>query len=138
MIRTYSDLIKMGSFMDRFNYLKLGGKVGRETFGADRFMNQSFYRSTEWKRVRDIVITRDLGLDLGCVGFDILDRMIIHHMNPISPEDIEHSSDILLNPEYLILTSERTHNAIHYGDESLLPAFQLVERRKYDTCPWRH
>lgn len=136
-IKTYSELITIPTFEERFEYLQLNGKVGEETFGFDRYMNQSFYRSPEWKRVRDFVITRDYGCDLGVDGREIYGRVLIHHMNPISQDDILHSSDFLLDPEYLITVSHETHNAIHYGDASLLSRAP-VERIKNDTCPWRH
>lgn len=136
MIRTYSELSRLTTFEERFRYLQLKGSVGRETFGFDRFINQQFYRSREWKRVRDIVILRDNGCDLGIEGYDIPGRILIHHMNPILVDDIESASEYLLDPEYLITTTHDTHNAIHYGDESLLPRMP-VERTRNDTCPWR-
>ena len=135
--RTYSELVKLPTFEERFQYLRLNGKVGEDTFGFDRYLNQIFYRSAEWKRIRDIVIMRDNGCDLGVEGYEIHGRILIHHMNPISRRDIEILSDILLNPEYLICTVHNTHNAIHYGDENLLIKAP-VERKPYDTCPWRH
>ena len=136
-IKTYSELITIPTFEERFEYLRLNGKVGEETFGFDRYMNQNFYRSPEWKRIRDFVIARDYGCDLGVDGREIYGRILIHHMNPISQYDILHSSDFLLDPEYLITVSHETHNAIHYGDVSLLSRAP-VERTKNDTCPWRH
>lgn len=136
-IRTYSELSKLHTFKERFEYLRLDGEVGVDTFGFDRIFNQRFYRSREWKRIRDAVIIRDDGCDLGVQGHDILgQRIIIHHLNPISLQDIESCSDILLNPEYLITTIHDTHNAIHYGDASLLTQLP-VERTKNDTCPWK-
>ena len=136
-IRTYSELCKFHTFEERFNYLRLDGKVGQDTFGFDRIFNQRFYKSLEWKQVRDYVIVRDNGCDLGIEDHEIYgQRIIIHHLNPISMDDIKLSSDFLLNPEYLITTIHSTHNAIHYGDESLLPK-NLVERRPNDTCPWK-
>lgn len=137
MIRTYSELIKFDSFKDRFNYLQLDGSVGSETFGYDRYMNQMFYRSHEWKSIRDEVIIRDNGCDLGVDGYDIHGRIYIHHMNPIMLKDIEEQTDLLMNPEYLIATTHSTHNAIHYGDEDLLPLLPR-ERTANDTCPWKH
>ena len=134
-IRTYSELSRLSSFEDRFEYLKLSGQVGVATFGFDRYINQSFYTSTQWRQVRDKIIARDLGLDLGADGHEIYDRVIIHHMNPMVPEDIIHGDEDILDPEYLISTSHRTHNAIHYGDSSLLPK-PLVERRPGDTRLW--
>lgn len=137
-IKTYSELKTFNSFEDRFNYLKLDGSIGIETFGFDRIFNQRFYTSKEWKDVRDFVIVRDNGCDLGVEGFDIYgQRIIIHHLNPIALEDIDRRTDFLLNPEYLITTTHQTHNAIHYGDENLLVK-SPIERSKNDTCPWRH
>lgn len=137
MIRTYSDLSRLNTFEDRYQYLKLNGAVGEETFGFDRFINQNFYKSPEWKTVRDFVIVRDNGCDLGVDGYEIRGKIFIHHMNPILPKDIETRSEFLLDPEYLISTTHPTHNAIHYGDESLLIQTP-IERSKNDTCPWRH
>ena len=136
-IRTYSELIRLPTFEERFRYLKLDGLVGKDTFGFDRYLNQEFYRSKEWKEVRDFVIVRDNGCDLGMDGYEIVGRIYIHHMNPITVNDIVHSSDFLLNPDYLICVSHNTHNAVHYGDENLLVTAP-VERRRNDTCPWRH
>lgn len=136
-IRTYSELITLSTFEERFRYLQLGGKVGEETFGFDRYINQTFYRSQEWRSIRDYVITRDNGCDLGIEDREIAGRILIHHMNPISVEDILHRSEYLLDPEYLISTIKNTHDAIHYGDESLL-ILAPTERRINDTCPWRH
>ena len=136
-IRTYSELITLPTFKERYEYLRLGGRVGEDTFGFDRYLNQAFYKSEEWRSIRDHVITRDDGCDLGMEGHEIFGRILIHHMNPIRKEDIINRSDILLNPEYLICTIKNTHDAIHYGDESLL-VIAPVERRKNDTCPWRH
>lgn len=135
-IRTYSELIKLPTFEQRFEYLNLSGAVGQETFGFDRYLNQNFYRSTEWKRIRDQVIVRDNGCDLGIEDRMICGKILIHHMNPISDKDILNMTDILLNPEYLICVSHMTHNAIHYGDENLLIKNPIV-RFKNDTCPWR-
>jgi len=135
-IRTYSELITFPTFEERFQYLQLNGEVGGETFGFDRWLNQVFYRSHQWKRLRDEIIIRDNGCDLGVEGFEINRRIIIHHMNPISIDDIEKETDFLLDPEFLICTSHNTHNAIHYGDEKLLVTAP-VERSKNDTCPWR-
>lgn len=136
-IRTYSELIKLHTFEDRYEYLKLNGKIGEETFGFDRYINQQLYqRSQKWKSVRDKVIIRDNGCDLSMEGYEIWGKIIIHHMNPITIEDIERESDFVFNPEYLISTSLNTHNAIHYGDENLLIKAP-IERTKYDTCPWR-
>lgn len=136
-IRTYSELITLPTFEERFKYLQLNGQVGESTFGFDRYMNQVFYRSQKWKSIRDFVIIRDCGCDLGVEGYDIHGKIIIHHMNPLSTRDIETESDFLLNPDFLICTTHNTHNAIHYGDENLLVTAP-VERTKNDTCPWRH
>lgn len=135
-IRTYSELMKFDNFIDRYNYLKMGGKVGEETFGFDRYLNQQFYKSKEWLRLRDEIIIRDNACDLGIPDREIPSRIIIHHMNPITKNDIINQTEFLLNPEYMICVTKRTHDAIHYGDESLLFT-GLVERTKNDTCPWR-
>ena len=136
-IRRYSELCKLKTFEGRFEYLRLDGQVGKDTFGFDRIFNQRFYTSTEWRRIRDYVIIRDNGCDLGVEGHEIYgNRIIIHHLNPISLEDIERQSAYLLDPEFLITTIHNTHNAIHYGDESLLIRAP-IERSKNDTCPWR-
>ena len=136
-IKTYSELVKMDSFEERFEYLKLGGRVGEETFGFDRYLNQAFYKSSEWLKVRDYVIVRDCGCDLGIPDREIPGLVLVHHMNPIRKEDIINKSDILLDPEFLVCTMKSTHDAIHYGDGSLL-VYAPIERRKNDTCPWRH
>lgn len=137
MIRTYTELSKLKTFEERFEYLCLNGEVGKETFGFDRIFNQKFYRSVEWRRVRDQVIIRDCGCDLGVSGHEIYgQRILIHHMNPISLEDLERRSEILMNPEYLITTIHNTHQAIHYGDADLLIKLPR-ERTKNDTCPWK-
>lgn len=133
---TYTELSGIPTFEERFEYLKLGGVVGKDTFGFDRYINQEFYRSNEWRRVRNLVIIRDNGCDLGILGREIGDRIIIHHMNPINLDDFRNATDFLLNPEFLICTTHRTHNAIHYGDESLLLTLPK-ERSMYDTCPWK-
>ena len=135
-IRTYSELITLPTFEGRFRYLRLKGNVGEDTFGFDRYMNQKFYRSAEWKRIRDEVIVRDMGCDLGIEDRVIFDKILIHHMNPITSKDIRYVTDMLLNPEYLICVSHRTHNAIHYGDEDLLVTAPIV-RTPNDTCPWK-
>lgn len=136
-IRTYSELITLSTFEERYEYLRIGGKVGEETFGFDRYLNQAFYKSKEWLAIRDKVIVRDNGCDLGVEGREINGKILIHHMNPITVKDILERSDFLLNPEYLISTVKNTHDAIHYGDDSLLVK-DPIERRKNDTCPWRH
>ena len=135
-IRTYTELMKLQTFEERFRYLKLVTRVGEETFGFDRYLNQQFYHSQEWKSIRNEIIIRDNACDLGITGREMNKGIIIHHMNPITKDDLIHQSDFLLNPDYLICVSKKTHSAIHYGDESLL--FDgLVERSKNDTCPWR-
>lgn len=135
-IKTYSELITLPTFEERYQYLRLGGRVGEETFGFDRYINQSFYQSDEWKAIRDYVIVRDNGCDLGVAGREIYGRILIHHMNPIRIDDIVNRSRYLLDPEYLITTVKNTHDAIHYGDEGLLVTVPR-ERSKNDTCPWR-
>ena len=136
IIRTYSELIALPTFEDRYRYLRLDGRVGQETFGFDRWLNQRFYKDPEWLRIRDEIIIRDNGRDLGMEGREIHGRILIHHMNPITTEDIVKRSRYLLDPEYLICTVKRTHDAIHYGDESLL-VLGPIERTKNDTCPWK-
>jgi hypothetical protein len=135
-IRTYSELIKLPTFEERYKYLRLRGVVGEETFGFDRFINQDFYRSKEWKSIRDFIIVRDNGCDLAMEGYDIYGKIIIHHMNPVTIKDFQENSAFLMEPEYLISTTLSTHNAIHYGDESLLVK-EPVRRSKNDTCPWK-
>ena len=132
----YKDLSKLNTFEERFRYLQLSGKVGVETFGFDRYLNQRFYKSAEWKRVRDTVIMRDNGCDLGIKDRVIFGKVLIHHMNPIAVTDLDNCSDILLNPDYLITVSLTTHNAIHFGDENLLIRVPK-ERKPNDTCPWK-
>lgn len=136
IIKTYSELIKFPTFEERYRYLQLDGRVAQDTFGFDRYLNQVFYRSQRWKELRDHIIIRDNGCDLGVEGYDIYGRIIVHHLNPLTLYDIENESDFMMNPEYLICTTHNTHNAIHYGDESLLITAP-VERSKNDTCPWR-
>lgn len=136
-MRSYSELSKLKTFEERFRYLQLNGAVGQETFGFDRYLNQRFYRSQKWKSVRDAVIIRDDGCDLGIKDRMIFGRVLIHHMNPISIDDIRQQSELLLNPEYLVCVSHDTHNAIHYGDENLLITLP-IERTRNDTCPWKH
>lgn len=136
-IRTYSELCTLPTFEERYDYLKLNTSVGIDTFGFDRYLNQSFYKSTEWKRVRDKVIVRDLGRDLGIEGREINGTIYIHHMNPITVDDISNSTDFLLNPEYLVCVSLNTHNAIHYGNKDTLRKIEFAERTKNDTCPWK-
>lgn len=134
-IRTYTEMCEYKTLESRFRYLSLGGSVGETTFGFDRYLNQLFYTSTQWKHIRDVVIIRDNGCDLGVPGFEIISRIIIHHMNPMKVKDIENGVSDILNPEYLISTVLNTHNAIHYGDASLLPQ-PIVERRPGDTNLW--
>lgn len=135
-MRTYSELITFPTFEERFRYLQLSGSVGKETFGFERYLNQRFYRSAEWKRIRREVILRDNGCDLGILDRVIYGKVHIHHINPVSREDILSQSELLLNPEYLVCVSHQTHNAIHYGDENLLLTVP-PERKPNDTCPWR-
>lgn len=135
-MRTYTELITFPTFEERFNYLKLDGKIGEETFGFDRYLNQVLYRSSEWKTLRRDMILRDNGCDLGLNGHEIFGRVYIHHMNPITLKQIERRDPDILNPEFLICVSQRTHNAIHYGDENLLPKDPVI-RRPNDMCPWK-
>ena len=135
-IKRYSELILLPTFEERYKYLQLNGVIGDETFGFDRYINQMFYRSQEWKQVRDYVIVRDNGCDLGIEGHEIRGKILIHHINPIGIKDIQQVNKFLLDPEYLITTMLSTHNAIHYGDESLLVK-DPIERSKNDTCPWK-
>jgi hypothetical protein len=135
MIRTYSELRRLETFKERYRYLELKGTVGTRTFGFDRWINQRFYKSHEWKTVKDYVIVRDNGCDLGILGFEIHANLLVHHMNPLMLKDIEHSEDWILDPEFLITTSLQTHNAIHYGDETLLPRGPIV-RKSGDTTLW--
>lgn len=138
IIRTYSELIKLPTFKERFEYLKLGGVIGEETFGFDRYLNQMFYKSREWKKLRNDIIVRDNGCDLAMPDHEIIDQTIlIHHMNPLTKEDILNMTEFVLNPEYLICTILNTHNAIHYGNSDLLYQEPIV-RYKNDMCPWRH
>lgn len=138
IIRTYSELIKLPTFKERFEYLKLGGVIGEETFGFDRYLNQVFYKSREWKKLRNDIIIRDNGCDLAMPDREISDQTIlIHHMNPLTKEDILNMTEFVLNPEYLICTILNTHNAIHYGNSDLLYQEPIV-RYKNDMCPWRH
>ena len=135
--KQYSELITIPTYEERFKYLQLKGAVGNDTFGYDRYLNQILYNSPEWKRLRNQIIIRDNGRDLGCEGYEIYGRILIHHMNPITVEDIVSRDPIVFDPENLICVSHNTHNAIHYGDENLL-IMAPVERTKNDTCPWRH
>lgn len=134
--RTYSELKKLQTFEERFKYLKLDGLIGEDTFGFERYLNQSFYRSAEWRRIRDAVIVRDNGCDLGIEDRRIFGPITIHHMNPITTKDISDATNYLTDPEYLICVSAKTHNAIHYSDESIL-MLDPIDRKPNDTCPWR-
>lgn len=138
-IRTYTELMQIPDYIGRFKYLMLGGQVGRETFGWERYINQKFYRSEEWKAFRRQIIIRDHGCDLADLDHEFAngENIIIHHMNPIKTEDIVYQTRYLMNPEYVISCRDRTHRAIHYGDESLILPFEYNPRKPNDTCPWR-
>ena len=136
-IRTYSELITIPTFEERFEYLQLKGSVGKDTFGYDRHLNQVLYRSPEWKRLRNQIIIRDGGCDLACDGYDIYDKALIHHLNPITVEDVLTRSRKVFDPNNLVCVSHNTHNAIHYGGIDLLVTGPII-RTKNDTCPWRH
>lgn len=135
IIRRYSELITLHSFEDRLNYLNLQGLVGEETFGCHRYLNQMFYRSYEWKRIRDTVIIRDMGKDLAMDGYEIYGKILVHHMNPLSKDDIISANDLVINPEYLITTCKATHDLIHYGNPQSITKISV--RKPNDTCPWR-
>lgn len=135
-MRTYSELIQIPTFEDRFEYLKVGGEVGGATFGSERYLNQAIYRSNRWKQLRDYVIVRDNGCDLAHPDHPIFGPVIIHHLNPITIEDIERGSDLVWDPEFLVCTVHITHNAIHYSDYNLLPK-EYIPRTPNDTCPWK-
>jgi len=135
MIRRYSRLRRLETFDERYNYLRLQGSVGRTSFGFDRHINQAFYKSREWRDIRDFVIVRDNGCDLGVDGYEIHSELLVHHMNPMDQKAIIHGNPKILDPEYLITTTHRTHNAIHYGDENHLPR-RLIERKPGDTALW--
>ncbi len=136
MLRCYTDLIQLPTFKERYEYLRIGGIVGQDTFGFDRYLNQRFYRSPEWKQVRRDVIIRDEGRDLAMEGYELHGNIFVHHMNPISVKDINDVSDWVLNPEYLVCVSKRTHDAIHFGDAKLLTSLPDV-RTPNDMCPWK-
>ena len=136
-IRTYSELITIPTFEERFEYLQLKGSVGKDTFGYDRYLNQVLYRSPEWKRLRNQIIIRDGGCDLACDGYDVYGKVLIHHLNPITVEDVLSRSRKVFDPDNLVCVSHNTHNAIHYGDMDLLVTGPII-RTKNDTCPWRH
>lgn len=133
---TYSELIKIPTFKDRYEYLKLTGEVGADTFGFDRYLNQSFYKSAIWRKIRNQVIVRDNGCDMAHPDYPIAGKIVIHHLNPVDQDDVIYQRDILLNPEFLVCVSLMTHNAIHYGSQELLPS-DPIERKPNDTCPWR-
>lgn len=135
MIRTYSEVTKLKTFSERYEYLQLSNVVGEMTFGFDRYLNQMLYHSSRWKSTRDLIIIRDNGCDLGVPGYEVVDMVVVHHMNPITSKNIESGDDIVFDPEVLICTSHRTHLAIHYGDKSLLPK-PLVVRKPGDTTLW--
>ena len=137
MKKTYSELILLPTFEERYEYLKLDGHVGEDTFGFDRYLNQAFYRSTEWKRIRREIIVRDNGCDLAHPDRAIVGPIYIHHINPISMKDLTDQTDYLRDPENLVCVSYNTHQAIHYGSTELLTPTELVERRPNDTCPWK-
>ena len=136
-IRTYSELITIPTFEERFEYLQLKGTVGKDTFGYDRYLNQVLYSSPEWKRLRNQIIIRDDGCDLACDGYDVYGKVLIHHLNPITVEDVLARSRKVFDPDNLVCVSHNTHNAIHYGDVDLLVTGPII-RTKNDTCPWRH
>ena len=139
-IRTYTELIQIPTFIERYRYLKLGGKIGEETYGWERYLNQNFYNSYEWRQFRRQIIIRDFGCDLGVEGHEFApgEIIFIHHMNPINTQDIVNQTEFLMNPEYVISCRKRTHDAIHYGDESLITPYELTVRAPNDTCPWRN
>ena len=137
--KSYSELITIPTFEERYRYLKIGGRVGETTFGFERYLNQILYNSDDWKEIRDKIIIRDNGCDLGMDGYEIPKglKIFIHHINPITIADVRNRSSKLFDPENLITTIKKTHDAIHYGDESFLVHYQMVERRPNDTCPWK-
>lgn len=135
--RTYTELSSLNTFEERFDYLMMHGKIGIETFGYDRYLNQTFYNSPGWKKIRDEIILRDNGMDMGLDGYPIFGPVVIHHINPITIDDVLNDSPDVFNPEYLICVSKSTHNAIHYGDETYKKTIQVIERKPNDTIPWR-
>ncbi len=137
-MKTYNDLIKLTTFKDRFLYLKIGGVVGEDTFGFNRYLNQYFYTSKEWRQLRNSIIVRDNGCDLGIEGYEIKSNILIHHIEPITISDIKNHDAKLLDPNNLICVSKRTHDAIHFGDESILYDNLVIERFPNDTSPWRN
>lgn len=136
MSKSYVELIRLSTFMDRYQYLRLDGRVGVETFGYDRYLNQILYHTPEWRRFRRDIIIRDKACDLGCEGYEIYDKILIHHLNPITVDDVLNRDQKIFDPNNVISTSLNTHNAIHYGDERLLASEPIV-RTKNDTCPWK-
>ncbi len=136
-IRSYSELQNLETFEERFDYLSIPGSVGEDTFGFDRYLNQQFYKSKEWSKIRDQVILRDGGCDLGIDGEDVNSRLMVHHMNPVDAEDVKNRSKHLMDPEYLICVSENTHNAIHFGNRNNLRKKEPVVRKRNDQCPWK-
>ena len=136
MIRTYRECMQLPTFQERYRYLQIGGRVGKETFGFDRYLNQMLYRTPEWKRFRRDMIVRDNGCDLGCEGYEICGNVLVHHINPITVEDVINRNPCIFDPNNVICTSLNTHNAIHYGDETLLITEPVV-RKPNDTCPWK-
>ena len=138
IVKTYSELITIPTFIERYRYLRIGGKVGAETFGRDRFLNQILYNSHQWRMFRNRIIVRDQGCDLACYGYDISNGVaaMVHHINPITVEDVLNDNPMVYDPENVITTILNTHNAIHYGDESILITEPII-RSKNDTCPWR-
>lgn len=137
MIRSYLECMQLLTFQERYRYLQIGGRVGKETFGFDRYLNQMLYRTPEWKRFRRDMIVRDNGCDLGCEGYEIYGNVLVHHINPITVEDVINRNPCIFDPNNVICTSLNTHNAIHYGDETLLITEPVI-RKPNDTCPWKH
>ena len=135
-IKTYEELITMDNYLDRYRYLKLDGIVAHDTFGSKRWMNQMFYRSKEWRQLRNKIIIRDKGCDLGLIDYPIGGRIIIHHLNPITIDDFTNNPDCMLDPNNVVCVSHNTHEAIHFGDEKILGAVEYIERKPNDTCPW--
>lgn len=134
--KSYSELIRLPTFLERYRYLKIGGRIGEDTFGYDRYLNQTLYRSVEWKRFRREIIVRDEGCDLGCEGYEIYRNILVHHINPITIDDVLNRDLKIFDPENVICVSHNTHNAIHYGDENLLITEPVI-RKPNDTCPWK-
>lgn len=134
--KSYSELIQIPTYLERYRYLRIGGRVGKETFGYDRYLNQILYRTGEWKRFRRDIIVRDNGCDLACEGYTIYGNILVHHIDPITVDDVLRRDPKIFDPENVIATCLNTHNAIHYGDESLLVTDPII-RTKYDTCPWK-